>query len=165
MVSSGSSIATKSINIITNFQASGLSSQSQYKLAAYLSSTVGDSDIIYLRFNTSQASNGAELIIALKTIESNASVLAALSKVLRIPVSRMAVLTFSTVLTNKSVTFNATIMNEREYTYQIVIAPNPANETMSPIDLANSLKTNSSLQNKLLGFLPTFNTAYPIYTR
>lgn len=165
MVSSGSSLATKSINIVTSFQAPGLSSQSQYKLAAYLSSTVGDSDVTYLRFNTSQASNGAEMMIALNNIQTNATVLAAISKVLSIPLSRMAVLTFQTVLTNNSVTYNSTIMNTRNYVYKIVIAPNPVNETTSPIDLANSLKTNSSLQAKLLALLPSLNTAYNIYTR
>jgi hypothetical protein len=111
MITSGSSIAQQSINIVSNFQVTGLSSQSQYKLAAYLSSSVGDSDIVYIRFNTTQSSNGAELVIALTSIQPNSTVLMALSNILRIPVSRMAVLTFSTTLVNYSTTYNSSIMN------------------------------------------------------
>lgn len=164
-VTAGSALAQRSINIVTNFQATGLSSQSPYKIAAYLSSSVGDSDISYVRFNTTQSSNGAEMVIALSSIQTNSTVLTAVSKVLRIPLSRMAVLTFSTTLQNYSSTYNSTIMNQRSYVYTIVIAPNPTNETQSPIDLANSLRYSNDTQSALLTLLPSFRTDYPVYTR
>jgi hypothetical protein len=163
-VTSGSANVQKSMNIVADFQATGLSSQSQYKIAAYLSSSVGDSEITYVRFNTTQASNGAQLVIALSSIQTNSTVLAAVSKILRVPLSRMAVLTYSSTLLNYSTTYNSNNMNQRSYVYTIVIAPNPTNETLSPIDIANSLRYDQDIQNALLAVLPSFRTDYPVYT-
>lgn len=165
MVTSGNSAAVKSINIVTNFKVTGLNSQSQYKIVAYLSSSVGDSEIVYVRFNTSQASNGAELLIGLTSIQTSTVVLTALSKVLRVPISRMAVLTTQETMNTYSSTYNSTIMNERIYINTIVIAPNPNNETESPIDIVRRLQNDNDTQNKLLALLPSFTKDYTIYTR
>ena len=57
--------------IQANFTVEGLDSQKSYLIGAYLNSSVGNSPIKFLKFETDKASNGAGIKIALTSIEEN----------------------------------------------------------------------------------------------
>lgn len=99
------------------------------------------------------------------SIQTNDVVLAALTKVLRVNISRLAVLTTQDTLNTYSTTHNSTIMNERIYVYTIVLAPSPSNETESPIEIVRRLQNENDTQSKLLALLPSFTTDYKIFTK
>lgn len=139
-ISYGSSQTILSNTISTiqaSFNATGLDSQTNYMIGAYVNSSVGVSDIKFELFQTKKSSNGAAITIAFSSIETNANVIDALSKTLRIVPSRISILTVSTILTAAQSTFSNIVMNTRQYVYDIVIGPNPQDDSIRPIDLVN----------------------------
>jgi len=51
-------------------------------------------------------------------------------------------------------------MNNRYYIYETIIAPNPQDDSISPISLLNTFKSDSNAKALLLSFIPQFISSY-----
>ena len=111
------------VDIQANFTATDLSAQTTYLLGAYINASVGISNIAFKVFHTDKSNNGAAIKIAFTQIEDEADVITALSKVLRIAEERIFIMTIEEVQTEHSSTFISTVMNDRQFIYEIAIGP------------------------------------------
>ena len=78
---------------------------------------------------------------------------------------RLAVLTFASVLVDIQSEHDADIMNDRNYVVEVVLGPNPDDNSVPPIDTLNEFRDSESMQSDLLEFLPDFIDTYPMSTR
>lgn len=167
-VSYGSSktAVTSTISTIqANLTATGLSAQTTYLIGAYINSSVGISDIKFEVFQTKKSSNGAAITIAFTSIETNANVIDALSKSLRISASRINVMTVRQLLSTQQSVYDSSVMNTRQFIFEIVVGPNPLDDSVNAIDLLNEFKNSDDQQKKMSTFLPTFIKTYSMSTR
>jgi hypothetical protein len=147
--SSTATLNTVGVNTVSNFTVTGLSAQITYLIAAYLNSTVGFSSIIFSNFTTAKASNGAVIKLAMSSIVNDTSFLTAFSNILRIDSKRIFILTVTSVLSNLQQTYQSTVMNNRSYIYEVVVAPDLSDDSIRPIDLLNSFALSSTEQAML----------------
>lgn len=105
------------------------------------------------------------MTIAFTAIQTNANVIDALSKTLRIEASRINVMTVRTLLTTQQSAFSSTVMNVRQFVFDIVIGPNPKDDSVKPLDLLNQFKSSDDSMKKMKNFLPSFVSTYTISTR
>ena len=138
----------------------GLEAQKTYLAGAYLNSSVGISNIRFERFRTEKSSNGAGVMIALSDIEEESVVIEEFSKVLRINPDRMKIITIKEKLTSHQNTFESTVMNSRQYIYDIVIGPNPLDDTIKPLDLLDEFVEDEEQHDRIEEFLPDFDRSY-----
>lgn len=159
---SAAALNTSGVNIVSSLSVTSLSVETNYIIAAYLNSTVGNSAIVYRQFSTSKASNGATITLAMSSPINVTSLLAGLSNVWRIQQSRIGLLTPTQSLTNLQTTFTPTVMNNRSYVYEIVVAPDITDDSTKPLDLLNSFLKSSSdmamLQSLIPQYIITFNS-------
>lgn len=134
-------------------------------IGAYVNTSVGVSDIKFELFETKKSSNGAAITIAFSSIQTNAYVIDALSKTLRIIPSRINILTVSSILTMAQSTYSNTVMNTRQYVYDVIIGPNSQDDSIRPIDLVNEFSISNDQLKKMAVFLPTFISTYSMSTR
>jgi hypothetical protein len=92
------------------------------------------SDISFIVFKTKKSSNGASINIAFSAIETNASIINALSLTIRVLPSRINILTMSSTLTTQQNAFNTAVMNTRQYVYEVIIGPNTQDDSISPLE-------------------------------
>jgi len=118
-------------------------------MAAYLNSTVGISSIIFKNFSTGKSSNGAAIKLAMSSMVNNTAFLVAFSNVLRIQSSRISVLTVTSTLANLQTTYQSSVMNNRSYIYDVVIAPDRNDDSVRPIDLLNNFIASTSAKAML----------------
>ncbi len=59
--------------------------------------------------------------------------LSTVSKVLRIKPDRLSIFTFKEILLNSSSTYSTAVMNSRRYVYELVLAPNRFDDSISPM--------------------------------
>ena len=123
--------------IQTQFIARGLESQTTYLLGAYVNSSVGNSETSYLVFKTSKSSNGAVISMAFSAVEDHEALILALSKVFRVSIDKLSVLTVREVLISSSNEYVGEIMNTRQYVYDIVLGPNPEDDSIVPLETVN----------------------------
>jgi hypothetical protein len=112
-----SSLNTSGVNTISNFVVNSLIAQTNYIIAAYLNSTVGNSAIVYQNFSTSKASNGASIKLAFSSPVNVTTLFSVLSNVWRIQLNRIGVLTNPSTLTALQGSFSSSVMNNRTYIY------------------------------------------------
>ena len=105
-----------------------------YLIGAYLNSSIGVSNISFIVFKTKKSSNGASINIAFSAIETNASIINAISLTIRVLPSRINILTMSSILTTQQNAFNTAVMNTRQYVYEVVIGPNTQDDSVSPLE-------------------------------
>jgi hypothetical protein len=74
-------------------------------------------------------------------------------------------MTISEILTNQQTTYSNTVMNNRQYVYDIVIGPNAVDDTIRPIDLLQNFTSSNDQLRKMSAFLPTFISTYSMSTR
>lgn len=98
-----------------------------------MNSTVGLSDIKFKEVQTIKSSNGAVIKICFNSIENNETVLGILSTILRLKTDRLSVFKFKQVLEDVSSTYSNQVMNSRRYVYEIVLAPNRYDDSISPM--------------------------------
>lgn len=163
--SAKTSVASTIATIQANLTATGLSAQTTYLIGAYVNSSVGISDIKFEVFHTKKSSNGAAMTIGFTSIETNANVIDALSKSLRISTSRINIVTVRQLLTTQQSVFDSTVMNTRQFIFDIVVGPNPLDDSVNAIDLLNEFKNSDDQKKKMKTFLPSFITTYSISTR
>lgn len=82
------------------------------------------------------------------------ALLAALSNVWRIQLSRIGVLTVQEVQVQLQGNFTAAVMNNRTYVYEIVVAPDTSDDSTKPIDLLNAFVKNTTQQSMLASLIP-----------
>lgn len=121
--------------IQSNITAKGLSAQTTYLMGAYVNTSVGISDIKFEVFHTKKSSNGAAMTISFTSIESNADIISALSRTLRIESDRINVMTMREVLTRQQSQYDSSVMNSRSYVFDIVVGPNSEDDSVSAIDV------------------------------
>ena len=74
-------------------------------------------------------------------------------------------MTISEILTNQQTTYSNTVMNNRQYVYDIVIGPNAVDDTIRHIDLLQNFTSSNDQLRKMSAFLPTFISTYSMSTR
>lgn len=153
------------VNTLSNFSIPGLAAQTAYMIAAYLNSTVGVSSIVFKNFTTGKASNGAAIKLAMSNVLNEANFLQAFSNVLRIESSRIFILTVTSTLSMLQSQHQSTVMNTRNYIYDVVVAPDRNDDTIRPIDLLNGFIASSSSKAMLKEFIPEFILPYVSTTR
>ena len=152
---------TTGVNIEANFLVTGLESQTKYEIAIYLNSTVGNSDILFLSFKTSKASNAAAIKMAMSAPLANVTAYTeALSRVLKILPNRIYILTNTSIPVRQQTTYNSSVMKKRYYIYDTLVAPNRNDDSVKPIDLLRTFKNDQSAQEYLLGFIPEYISTY-----
>lgn len=104
-------------------------------MGAYVNTSVGISDIKFEVFHTKKSSNGAAMTISFTSIESNADIISALSRTLRIESDRINVMTMREVLTRQQSQYDSSVMNSRSYVFDIVVGPNSEDDSVSAIDV------------------------------
>lgn len=119
------SLQSSGVNTLAQLQVKGLKTQHNYTIAIYLNSTIGISTIFFKNFTTAKASNGAAIKIAMSTPINATSYVSALSQVLSIVASRIYILTPTQALATEQSTFQSSVMNNRYYVYDTIVAPNP----------------------------------------
>lgn len=142
------------VNIIAPFVINSLSVQTNYIIGAYLNSTVGSSPIVFQNFSTDKASNGAAIKLAMSNPINITQLLSALSNVLRIKNGRIGLLTSPQLISNLSSTYTSTVMNNRSYIYEIVVAPDADDDSTSPISLLNNFIGSDSQKYMLSQLIP-----------
>jgi hypothetical protein len=75
---------TGNVNIVAPFNISALQSDTQYVIAAYLNSSIGISDLMFVTVATGKSSNGAGIKISFNLLQNETALLTALSTVFRI---------------------------------------------------------------------------------
>ena len=158
-------LVSSGVNIITKFAVAGLRVQTNYTIAVYLNSTVGISPIFFNNFTTSKVSNGAAIKIAMTAVVNTTAYINALSQVLRINSSRIYVLTPSQVLTSEQGSFQASVMNNRYYIYDTIVAPNPTDDLTPPLTLLYKFLTDTNAQAMLALFITQYIPSYPSTVR
>jgi hypothetical protein len=163
-VAYGSSIAARAlsggVNIVTQFSVISLQSQTNYTVAVYLNSTMGNSKIFFSNFSTAKVSNGAAINIAMSAMINVSAYVSALSQVLRISSGRIYVMTGSQLLASQQSSWQASVMNNRYYIYETVIAPNPSDDSQSPLSLLTAFANNANAQATLAQFVPQYIPSY-----
>jgi hypothetical protein len=130
-ISSGS---TGQINYVSSVTLSGLSQSSNYVFYAVSSSNLGTSSIVSIQFNTTSLSNGAQMTLQFTTIVATLDLVKALVQVLRVAPTRIKVLTSIYKLQQQKLAASSSD-NQMTYFYDVVIAPDPANDVVSPISI------------------------------
>jgi hypothetical protein len=147
--------STTGVNIISNFTVTGLSSQVNYLIAAYLNSTIGVSSIYFLNFTTAKASNGASIRLSFNASLSNYTYfIISFSNVLRIKSSRINIISFPP--SNLTSTHQNSVMNNRTYVYEVAIGPDQNDDSIKPIYLLNNFAVSQTLRLMLNQFVPSF---------
>lgn len=72
--------------------------------------------------------------IAFSAIETKDDVITAVSKVLRIAKERISVLTIQENLVSYSSDFVGTVMNTRQYVFDVVVGPNPLDDSVAALE-------------------------------
>lgn len=155
----------KGVNILANFTATGLLAQKSFLLAVFVNSTIGNSDITFVLFNTTKSSNGAAIKISLNSIVNSTAFLTYLSNVLRIDVSRISILTIQETLLTSQANYVSSVMNSRSYVYDVILGPNQKDDSVKPLDTLNQFIASTYQIQMLLGFVPQLITAYTMTTR
>ena len=105
------------VNTDTALTLTKLESQHDYILVAYINSTIGVSAIKTQEFTTSKANNGATVKIALAGRVAQALLATTLSRTWRIKASRIYLVSVEEVKDSLESTYEATIMNNRQFVY------------------------------------------------
>ena len=61
---------------------------------------------------------------------------------------------------DSSSTYSNTVMNLRRYVYELVLAPNRLDDSISPMDSFNELISSKDLQNKIKSSISSFDLTY-----
>ena len=162
---SPAALNTSGVNTVSNLAVTALKVETNYIIAAYLNSTVGNSAIVYRQFSTSKASNGATITLAMSSPINITTLLTGLSNVWRIQQSRIGLLTPLQSLTSLQSSFTPTVMNNRSYVYEIVVAPDITDDTTKPLDLLNAFLKSSSDMAMLQSLVPEYIITYSSKTR
>jgi hypothetical protein len=153
------------VNTISKFTINSLIAQTKYIVAAYVNSTVGNSPIIFKNISTSKASNGAAIKLGMNNKIVVNTLLTSLSRVWRIKMDRLAVITPQDIQDTLQSTFTPQVMNSRTYVYEVVVAPDTEDDSKKPIDLLNDFVDSDDDQYKLKTSMPEFLTSYIPSTR
>jgi hypothetical protein len=157
-IASGS---TGQINYIANITLSGLSQTSNYVFYAVSSNNLGTSAIVSIMFNTTALSNGAQMTLKFTTIVATLDLVQALVQVLRISPTRVKVLTSIYKLQQQqaAITIND---NRNTYSYDVVIAPDPSNDVVSPLATVQNFVSNTATLATFQTYLTSFVYSSPI---
>jgi hypothetical protein len=80
--------------------------------------------------------------------------------VLRIKVSRIYILTNSQNLLDQQLQFKSSVMKERYYIYDTMIAPDRIDDSVSPLSLLNTFKNDQNTKIMLKEFVPEYITTF-----
>lgn len=163
--SGSAALESTGVNTVASVVAAGLSAQKAYLLALYLNSTVGISDLYFLNFSTAKASNAAAIKLAFSDPVNSTLLTESMSLVLRINSSRIYILTNKQVLVDQKDTFQVSVMNKRLYIYDILVAPNPNDDSTRPVNLLKGFNEDANAKNMLLEFVPQFLKTYTSQVR
>lgn len=152
-VASGS---TAQVNFVSTADISGLNPSSSYVFYAVLRSNLGTSSIISITFNTTKLSNGAKMILYFTSIVPTLDLVNALVQVIRITPTRVKVLTSIFKLQKKMAAITSND-NQVLYGYDVVIAPDPVNDIISPLSILASFATNKQTLATFKTYLPSFD--------
>lgn len=111
--SSVAALNTAGVNTVSNLTVSSLKAQHSYIIGAYINSTVGNSAIVFQKFTTAKASNGAAIKLAFTATINTTQLISYLSSVLRIQSNRISILTSDQIKSSLSSTYKSTVMNHR----------------------------------------------------
>lgn len=114
-----------------------------------MNSTVGISALYFLNFSTAKVSNAAAIKLALNDTVDNIHLIESISQVLRINSSRVYILTNRQVLTDQKDSYQVSVMNKRLYMYDVLVAPNPQDDSTRPIALLKAFSSDSNAKSML----------------
>lgn len=136
-----------------------LECNTKYNLFAVAYNSMGYSPVSKLTFTTAELSLGAEMKLSLNGIVPANKIITALQQTLGISASRIKVTTSYLDLQNM---YKANNTNTYNYTYTVVIAPNPINDLPAPIDLVGGMVNSSAMLASLGRNLDSWNQKSPI---
>lgn len=96
----------------------------------------------------------------MSTLVNETHFIDSLSKVLRINSSRIYILTNNQTLAAQQARFTSSVMNQRYYIYDTLIAPDPVNDVVSPKNLLNQFAADANTKNLLAEFVPEYIKSY-----
>lgn len=99
------------------------------------------------------------------TTVNETHLISALSSVWRIRSSRIGILTLPQKLEDLKNTFTSSVMNNRSFVYEVVVAPDTSDDSSKPLDLLNSFVQSASSKAMLLELVPQYITTYPSQVR
>ena len=114
-----------------------LSSSTKYNFYAVLDSELGTSEIKRISFETTDLSKGVLMKLTFNDIDENLDIVKNLERILRISPLRIKVLTSKFELEKIRNSMNQ-YKNEPKYVYEVVISPDPTNDTMTPMDIVEN---------------------------
>ena len=118
-----------------------------------MKSELGTSVIKRVNFETVDLSRGILMKLGFSDIISQLTIVKSLEKVLRIAPSRIKVLT-STYELQEIKDKVTTHHNAPEYVYEVVIAPDPTNDTKTPMDIAQSFEESEEEKEAFKELIP-----------
>ena len=133
-----------------------LFSSTKYNFYAVLDSELGTSDIKRIQFETTSISKGVLMKLTLNSIENNLDIVKALERIIRISPLRIKVLTSNYELLQIQNSMND-YKNEPKYIYEIVIAPDPTNDTTTPMDIVQNFLESETSRGLFKDSIPSWD--------
>ena len=93
-------------------------------------------------------------------LADQAAFIESLSIVLKILPERIYILTNTSIPVNLQSTYQSTVMKERAYIYDTLIAPNRNDDSVRPVDLLKTFKNDQSAKDDLKSLVPEYIQTY-----
>ena len=135
-----------------------LTSETKYNFYAVLESELGDSSISRISFETIDLSRGILMKLTFGDIVENLDIVKSLERIMRISPLRIKVLTSKSDLQAIKNNVNQ-YKNQPKYIYEVVIAPDPTNDTTTPKNIVEDFISNTNSKTLFLTYMPDWNSA------
>ena len=153
---------TAQINFVATAAISGLNQSSNYVFYALSRSNLGTSTIASLNFSTAPISRGVQFRMSFTTVVTNLQLVNALVQSLRVSPGRIKILT-NIVTLQKQANLSQQVSNNRpRFAYDIVLAPDEANDIISPWTTIQNFARNSTALANFQRSIASFDISTPI---
>lgn len=152
---------TAQINYIATATISNLTQKTNYVLFAVSQSNLGVSSILSLNFSTVGISKGVQFRMYFSSVIDNLLLVTSLVQSLRVNPGRIKILT-STVTLQKQAAAITNSNNKPSFAYDIVLAPDAANDIISPLSVIANFANSSTTLLSFQTSIPSFIVSTPI---
>ena len=135
-----------------------LSSSTKYNFYSIIDSQLGTSDIKMISFSTTTLSKGVLMKLSFDDIVQNLDIVKSLERIIRISPFRIKVLTSNYELLQIQNSMNS-YKNHPKYVYEVVISPDPTNDTTTPMDIVRQFLASNTSRGLFQNYLPDWDSS------
>jgi hypothetical protein len=152
---------TAQINFVAKASITSLSQSSNYVFYAVCQNNLGTSSILSVNFSTTTISNGVQFKMYYTAVVENLLLVTSLVQSLRVSPGRIKILT-STYSLQLQANSTTNSNNRPIFTYDIVLAPDEANDVIAPLTTIQSFANSNSALASFQKSIPAFIISTPI---